>query len=168
MAWPVDEVVVVLGASSEEILEAVDFGTAVVAINEAWPDGLSSSLRVGLDVLSRDPGWERAFVALGDQPDIPESVPERLAAVAPESDRPAVVPVYRYERGHPVLIDRSLWPRLMTLTGDTGAAEILRTRPEWVEEVRFSRDLPPDIDTSSDVADLTARKSRGARRPSGR
>jgi molybdenum cofactor cytidylyltransferase len=159
--WPVDLTVVVLGSSAEEILESLDFGDAVVAINEGWADGMASSLRVGLDVLTRDPQWENAFVVLGDQPGIPSDVPVRLLEALDESIRPVMVPVYRYERGNPVLFDRSLWPRLMTLTGDVGAATFVTTHPEWVEEVRFE-DLPPrDIDTIDDVADLGHEKRRG-------
>ncbi|MEE9206471.1 MAG: nucleotidyltransferase family protein [Acidimicrobiia bacterium] len=163
LAWPVDTVVVVIGAFADEILDAIDFQDAVVAINEDWSEGLSSSLRVGLDVLTRDPKWDRTFVALGDQPNIPPAVPGELIAVAEETQRPAVVPVYRYARGHPVLFDRSLWSRLMTLAGDAGASPLLTTHPEFVEEVRFS-DLPPrDIDIPDDLVSLRAGGGRSTR-----
>lgn len=152
--WPVDLVIVVLGASADEILDSVDLGEAMVIVNEGWDEGIASSIRVGLDVLTREPGWERAFIVMGDQPRIPPEVPERMLAVAEDSSRPAVVPVYRYERGNPVLFDRSLWPRLMTLEGDGGASGLMRTHQEWVEEVRFDHLPPRDVDTQSDVADL--------------
>lgn len=161
MAWPVDAVVVVLGASADAILDAIDFGNATVAINDAWTEGLASSLRVGLDVLARDPKWDRAFVALGNQPCIPETVPGRLLTAAEASRRPAIVPVYRYERGNPVLFDRFLWPRLMTLTGDTAVTALLSTHPEWVEEVRVPDLSPRYVDTAEDIADFRIGKSRG-------
>lgn len=160
--WPVDVVVVVLGASAEEILERVDLDDAVVAINEGWAEGMASSIRVAFDILTRDRAITRAFVVLGDQPRIPVEVPERLLAVAQDATRPAIVPVYRYERGNPVLFDRSLWPRLMTLEGDAGASALLRTHHEWVEEVRFDQLAPRDIDTPSDVADLQRGQHSGA------
>jgi len=164
LTWPVEAVVVVLGASAEAILETVEFGEAIVAINEAWEDGLASSLRAGLDVLARESHWEGAFVAHGDQPGIPQAVPEGLMAAAAETQRPAVVPVYRYERGNPVLFDRSVWPRLMTLTGDAGVAALLSTHPELVEEVRFG-DLPPrEVGTADDIEDLTLETRRGTGR----
>ena len=156
MTWPVDSVVVVIGACVDAILEAVDFGEALVAIDESWEVGLASSLRVGLDVLARDPKWDGALVALGDQPAIPEAVPGRLIAAAAETRRPATVPVYRYQRGNPMFFDRSLWPRLMTLTGDGGTATLLASHPELVEEVRFPELPPRRIETAEDVADLIA------------
>lgn len=153
-SWPVDLVLVILGSEAETILDRVDLGEAIAVINEGWDEGIASSIRVGLDVLSREPGWERVLIVLGDQPKIPSDVPERLLAVAAESSRPAVVPVYRYERGNPVLFHRGLWPRLMTMEGDAGASALLRTHPEWVEEVRFDHLPPRDVDTPADVADL--------------
>lgn len=154
-AWPVDPVVVVLGSEAEQILDAVDFGDAIVAINEGWAEGMASSLRVGLDVLTREPRLTHTFVALGDQPDIPAEVPTGLIAAAAVSTRPAIVPVYRYERSNPVLFARSLWERLMALEGDAGAAGFLRSHPQLVEEVRFDHLPPRDIDTEFDVADFT-------------
>lgn len=159
--WSVDGIVVVLGAHADEVMESIDFGDATIAINEDWTEGMAASIRVGLDLLARDASWERAFVVLGDQPGIPEEVPERLLDAAASTHRPVVVPVYRYERGHPVLFDRSLWPRLMALSGDVGASALLATHPEWVEEVRFSSSMPRDVDTRDDLADL--RRGEGRR-----
>jgi molybdenum cofactor cytidylyltransferase len=153
--WPVETVVVVLGSDAEEILDAVDFGDAVVAINEGWEEGMASSLRVGLDVLTREPGITHAFVALGDQPDIPSEVPAGLVVAAETSNRPAIVPVYRYERSNPVLFARSMWERLMALEGDAGASGFLRAHPQLVDEVRFDHLPPRDIDTEHDIADLS-------------
>lgn len=165
LGWPVDTVVVVLGAHADEILADVDFGGAVVAINEGWEEGIASSLRVGLDILSRDPHADLVFIALGDQPGIPDDVPGALLAAAASSSRRALVPVYRYERGNPVLFRRQLWERLMTLEGDHGAAELLKAHPDWVEEVRVDHLPPRDIDTAADVADLTAGGGRGGAAP---
>lgn len=154
-AWPVALVAVVLGHEAEEILERVEFGEATVLINPDWEEGIAASLRVGLDHLGREPRLERVLVALGDQPHIPPEVPPGLIEAMEHSGRPAAVPKYRFQVGNPVLLDRSLWPRLMSLEGDVGASRLLRTHPEWVEEVWFDRLPPRDVDTPSDVADLT-------------
>jgi CTP:molybdopterin cytidylyltransferase MocA len=161
VAWPAEMTVVILGAHAEEILEAIDFGDAVVAINEDWEEGIASSIRVGFDILSRDSTMHRAFVALGDQPEIPADVPQRLLEAAEWSDRPATVPVYRYERANPVLFDRRIWPRLMALEGDQGASDFLRSHPELVEEVRVDQVPPRDVDTEEDAADLGGDPRRG-------
>lgn len=165
LSWPVDRVVVVLGSGAEEILDAVDFGDAIVSINDDWEEGIASSLRVGLDVLARDPHSDLAFIVLGDQPGIPGDVPERLLAAAEFSQRKAIVPLYRYERSNPVLFRRQLWERLMTLEGDQGAAELLKAHPDWVEEVRVDHLPPRDIDTADDEADLHSTHGRSSSDP---
>jgi molybdenum cofactor cytidylyltransferase len=155
-SWPVDGVAVVLGAHADTILESVDFGDSLVAVNPEWEEGIASSLRVGLDAISRDPRSERAFVAMGDQPRIPAEVPPALIEGMEVSGRPAVVPKYRYQRSNPVLVARSLWPRLMSLEGDAGASRLLLSHPHWVHEIRFDHPAPRDVDTPDDVADLLA------------
>lgn len=157
-AWPAERVVAVLGAAAEEVLEAVEFGDADVVINPEWEEGLASSLRVGLDALSRDARIDAAFLALGDQPGVPEDVPGRLLAEYRTQRSHAVVPKYRYARGNPVLADRRLWPRLMSLVGDEGARRLLQAHPEWVTEVWLDTLPPRDVDTEADVVELRPRR----------
>ncbi len=149
--WPVDLLVVVLGCAADEILEKVEFGDAVAAVNPEWEEGLASSIRVGIDVVMRERTPESAFMALGDQPEIPADVPPGLLEMMESSGRPAVVPVYRYQRGNPVLVARPLWTRLAGLTGDQGAAGLLKAHPQWVKEVRFDHLPPADIDVLEDL-----------------
>ncbi|MCJ7724797.1 MAG: nucleotidyltransferase family protein [Acidimicrobiia bacterium] len=153
-SWPVDAVAVVLGAHEEEILDAVDFGEAMVIVNPEWEEGIASSLRSGLDAVSRDSQVARAFLVLADQPNIPAEVPPGLLDAMDWSAKPAVVPKYRYQRGNPVLVDRFLWTRLMSLDGDAGASRLFQAHPEWVHEVRFDYPAPRDIDTLEDLEDL--------------
>ncbi|MDR9451969.1 MAG: nucleotidyltransferase family protein, partial [Acidimicrobiia bacterium] len=158
LAWPVDSVWVVLGSRFEEVLQSVDLGDAGVVENPEWEEGMASSLRVGLDVASRDPSTEAALIVMGDQPGIDPAVVDALLEHRKTSDALAVVPKYRYVRGHPVLIARTLWSRLMSLEGDQGGRDLLQAHPEWVEEVIFEQLAPRDVDTSDDVKDLQPRE----------
>lgn len=153
--WPIDGIVLVLGAHAPEVLDTIDVGSALVVINPEWEEGIASSLRVGLDALTREPHAERAFIVLGDQPRIPAEVPAALLAAA-DSGKPVIAPRYRYQRSNPVLVARSLWPRLMSLEGDAGASRLFQAHPEWVHDVWFDRLPPRDIDTEVDIADLLA------------
>ncbi len=154
-AWPVQQVVVVLGSSAEEILALTKLDEAVVVINPEWEEGIASSIRVGIDVLARDRRFDRVFIGMGDQPRVPPDVPTALMAAMEEGGRPAVVPVYRYQRGNPALIERLLWPRLMGLQGDAGAGRMLEAHSEWVEEVRFDHAMPIDVDAAEDLSRLS-------------
>lgn len=157
--WPVDEVVVVLGASREDVLEGVDLGTSTVIENPEWEEGLASSLRVGLDLLTRG-RTERVFIVLGDEPSIPPEVPQALIDTMDEGTAPAAAPKYRYQRGTPLLVDRSLWARLMSLDGDPEPARLFDAHPEWVTDVRVDHLPPRDVDTEDDVSDLRSPRRR--------
>lgn len=142
-SWPVDEIVVVLGARSEEIRTVVDLSRFVVVENPDWEEGMASSIRAGLAAAASD----RVFIALGDQPDIPAGVAEALA----RHDAPVVVPVYRGVRSNPALVQRVVWDELSSITGDRGAAGWFREHPELVQEVAIDREPPGDVDTEADL-----------------
>jgi len=150
----VDATWVVIGASAELILDAVDFGEAGIIENPEWEEGIASSIRVGLDAIARAGDADAALVVLGDQPTLDPDVVRSLLDRYEATGAAAVVPKYRYQRGNPVLIDRAVWSRVMSLEGDQGARTLLQAHPEWVEEVWFSSSMPPDIDTEQDLAEL--------------
>lgn len=156
--FPVEEVWVVLGAEADRILDTVDLEGCGVIENPEWEEGIASSLRVGLDALTQTSRAEAALVVIGDQPDIDRGVVQHLVETFSRSPRPVAIPKYRYTWGNPVIVDRSLWPRLMSLEGDDGAKRLFKAHPEWVEEV-WTDHLPPrDVDTEADVEELRPRR----------
>jgi molybdenum cofactor cytidylyltransferase len=164
--YPVDETWVVLGAAFDEILETVDLESFSVVENPEWEEGIASSLRVGLDALTQLSRADAALIVIGDQPEVDPEVVTALLEVFDRGRAPVVVPKYRYAWGNPVVVDRSLWPRLMSLEGDDGAMRLFRAHPEWVEEVWFEQLPPRDVDTDADIDELRPRIP-GAGNPSG-
>lgn len=158
---PVDEIWVVVGAESEKILAETDLGDAGVIENPEWEEGIASSLRVGLDALTRLSRVERVVIMMGDQPDVSPEVVERLLEEHRRAKRPVSIPKYRYTLGNPVVVDRSLWSRVMSLEGDEGAMRLWRAHPEWVNEVWFPEQPPRDVDTEADVVELRPRHPAG-------
>lgn len=154
---PVEEVWVVLGYEFERILAETDLGDAGVVENPEWEEGIASSLRVGLDALTRLSRCDTALIVIGDQPDVSTEVVEALLEAHDKGDKPVTIPKYRYSRGNPVLVDRSLWGRLMSLEGDHGARSLWQAHPEWVDEVWIPHGAPRDVDTESDVDELRPR-----------
>ena len=155
--FPVDEVWVVLGHESALIIDETDHGDAGVIENPEWEEGIASSIRVGLDALTRLSQCDQALIMVADQPDTPDEVIEGLLASHATAGQPVTIPKYRYTLGNPVVVDRSLWPRLMSLTGDEGAMKLWKTHQEWLNEVWFSEAPPRDVDTETDVTDLQPR-----------
>jgi molybdenum cofactor cytidylyltransferase len=153
-SFPVDEVWVVLGHEADRILDETDLGDAGVIENPEWEEGIASSLRAGLDALTRLSRCERVLIVLGDQPGILREHVVDLLAAHDREGRPVTIPKYRYTRGNPVVVDRPLWSHLMSLEGDEGASRLWQAHPEWVNEVWFSGVAPRDIDTEVDIAEL--------------
>ena len=155
--FPVDEVWVVLGHAADDILDETDLGDSFVVENLEWEEGIASSLRVGLDALTRLSRTDRALLVIGDQPDVPVEIVSELLESHSRAGKPVTIPKYRYSWGNPVVVDRSLWPRLMSLEGDEGAKRLWQAHPEWVNEVWFSETVPRDVDTEADIDELRPR-----------
>ena len=62
-----DRVVVVLGARAEAVRAEVDLAGVEVAVCENWAEGMSASLRCGLEAAA---GSDEVVVLLGDQPGV--------------------------------------------------------------------------------------------------
>ncbi len=165
--WPqVDDVYVVLGAYAEQLMDRIELSNVTVIENLEWAEGMGSSLRAGLDFLIGDRTSDRVLIVLGDQPLLPAPVIPLLLEAGRSSRRPVVIPRYRFARGHPVLVERWLWPRLVAgLEGDHGARNLFLAHPEWVEEVLIADDPPRDIDTKEDLDYLRSGGKAGSPPP---
>jgi nicotine blue oxidoreductase len=98
---PVDEIVVVVGAH-----ELGDVGARVVECAD-WERGPGASLRCGLAALP--PETEAAVVVLGDGPNLAPEAVERVLAAWREGRGDVVAAGYSGNRGHPLLLARSVW-----------------------------------------------------------
>jgi CTP:molybdopterin cytidylyltransferase MocA len=120
-----DPVLVVLGAWVGEV------DGADIVVNDAWPEGMGSSLREGLRTLTERSGVEAVVVTLVDLPGLTAEAIRRVAATAPEAL--VVQATYSGERGHPVRLSRELWAQAIDVAhGDEGARRLLRGREDVV------------------------------------
>lgn len=156
-SFDVEEVWVVLGYEIEKVLSETDLGDAGVVENPEWEEGIASSLRVGLDALTRLSRCDTALIVIADQPEISGEIVAEVLKSHAKSGKPVTIPKYRYTLGNPVVVNRSLWDRVMSLEGDDGAKRLWLAHPDWVNEVWFSEPPPRDVDTESDVTDLRPR-----------
>ena len=120
------DVVVVLGAA---VVDVPAPARAVVA--EDWADGVSASVRAG--VLAVHDDAEFVVLTTVDTPDVGAAAVRRVLAAARSSDSGLARARYGDRPGHPVVIARRHWPRLLdALTGDEGAGPFLRARVDVV------------------------------------
>ena len=132
----VSEIVLVLGSSAQTIREKlprhVTEGLKVM-VNEAYEQGMASSLRVGLSAL--DPQARAALVVLADQPFIRPDTFDRIIDQYRSTNGQIVIPVYRGFRGNPVVLDRSVFTEVMALEGDTGCRAIFGSYSDGIVKV---------------------------------
>lgn len=148
-------VVVVLGAHAEAVRAAFAGLDPVFVENPRYAEGLSTSLRAGLDAMPDS--IEGALVMLGDMPRITSAQIDRLAAAFRAADpRPAaVVPVSGGRRGNPVVLNCArLAPALAGLTGDRGAGPLLAACAD-VLEVETDAAVHGDVDTPAALAAMS-------------
>ena len=127
------DVLVVLGASADDVLRRADLHSARIVVNEDWAEGMGSSLRSGLRTLrsiessAHDPaiGIDAALILLVDQPFVG---PPAVRAVLDGWRRGARLAAASYggRRGHPVLLGREYWAdAAASAKGDAGARALL-------------------------------------------
>lgn len=148
-------IVVVLGAQGARI-EPHLHGLAVhVAHNGRWENGMSTSLRVGLDALCQQaPALPALVVTLCDQPFVTATVLDTLVETHQTSGAPLVASGYNDTSGVPCLFARTLFPEINALEGAEGARRLFTRHASDLITVPFPGGAI-DIDTPDDYARLT-------------
>jgi molybdenum cofactor cytidylyltransferase len=124
-AAPVRSVTVVIGADAEAVAAAARTfdPRALIVHNPDHAEGMGASLRTA--IASLPPDADGVFVFLGDMPRVPTAVLSKMAQALLDGAL-AAAPVFEGRRGNPVLLDRTLFPQLLALTGDAGARGVLQ------------------------------------------
>jgi len=149
----VHEIVVVLGASAENIRQQVDLGGIKVVINSSHEQGMGTSLGAGLAAL--DPAINATLILLADQPFVRAATLDRICGEYRRSHAQIVIPLYNGFRGNPVLLDRSVFPEVMSLSGDVGCRAIFGNHLEGIVKLPVDDvGILLDIDSKADFEKL--------------
>jgi molybdenum cofactor cytidylyltransferase len=146
-------VIVVTGHEADRVRAALTDRAVQWCHNPDYAEGLSTSLRAGLEAL---PEIEGVLVALGDMPRIKAAQIDRLiAAFHPTEGRAICVPTVRGKRGNPVLFATRFLPEMRQVSGDVGAKHLIGAHADEVVEIEMDDDAPLlDIDTPAALAAL--------------
>lgn len=121
-----------------------------VVTNPRHTEGISESVKLGLK--SIDPKSQAAVIGLGDKPLLLASTIEEIIAVFEESRSKIVVPTYREKRGNPILFDRSLFGRMLHISGDIGAKSVIEKNEADVLELPVRDEgVLIDVNTPADI-----------------
>lgn len=147
LSAPVSEVIVVTGHEPERIGEALRGLDVRILHNSRYGEGLSTSLKVGLDAVG--PAAAGAVICLGDMPDIAaRHVGPLVAGFNPAEGREIGVPTHNGKRGNPVLWGRRFFPEMHEISGDVGARHLIGANESLVYEVEFEdTGVLMDLDT---------------------
>jgi len=149
--------VVVTGANGEHLAAALDPGQVKLVFNPNWQQGIASSIRCGLQaLLNRTPEPDQVIFMVCDQPFVTAGLLLDLINEQQKSRKPIVASAYADTLGIPALFDKSLFPQLLDLQGDTGARRIIQRNSADVASVAFEQGVY-DIDTVVDYEDLVNR-----------
>ena len=149
-------VVVVLGAHAEKLRPQLVDLQAQVVTNDDWQEGMSSSVRAGLESLTASAESEicAAVLMLCDQPLISAQVINRLVeAHRATAAAPVVASRYGGGFGVPALFGRRLFPELMKLKGAAGAKQVIKAHAHETRGL-FVPEGIVDIDTRTDYERL--------------
>lgn len=153
--------VVVVGHQGEAVAAALEGLDCAVVVNPDYAEGLSTSLRTGLDALPED--VDGALILLGDMPAIgPAEIDRLIDAFAPEQGALVVVPTVNGRRGNPVLWAKRYFRDLKAITGDTGGRAILESCPDAIVEVEIGSAAGLDIDTPEALEAAREAEARNA------
>lgn len=147
-----EPVVVVLGASGEDVRAAIREEDVIVIDNPLWHEGQSTSVRAGLAAAAD--GVEGVVFLLSDMPLVGPDLLGALVRKHRDTLAPIVVPQVGGRRTNPVLFDRVTFPDLLELRGDVGGRALFKRFS--IETVDWGEDIFLDIDTEEDLRRLEA------------
>jgi len=145
-----DEIVVVLGYEATKVKERLAKIDCKFAVNENYMKGQSESVKVGLSAIS---GNAEAVMIL--PADIALVDPESINRVLEEyrrSKSTIVIASYQQQSGHPILLDRTLFPEVSKIDEYTQGlkAVISRHRAEINYVEARTENVLVDIDTKEE------------------
>jgi molybdenum cofactor cytidylyltransferase len=150
-----DPVFVVTGCESDEVSAALSGADVRVVLNPEFAAGLGSSLAVGV-LAAEAAGAAAAVVLLADEPDIDPDLVERVVSRWRQGAVEAVRVRYTDRPGHPVLLARSTFRRIIALRGDGPIWDRLIASGLSAEEISVDATGPIDIDDPADYQSAIA------------
>lgn len=130
-------IILVTGHEADAISAATSGLPVETVLNPDHAEGLSTSLKAGLEAVPPDTAG--VLVCLADMPDLDTGLIDRMIdafeTAPPGADAPIVVPVFGGRRGNPVLFDAHYLPEIRAASGDTGARDVIRAYQDRIIEI---------------------------------
>jgi len=151
-----EKIYVVTGHEAEKVRKVLEGPGVEFVHNEYFADGLSTSINAGIGALGQE--VEGVLIALGDMPMI-HAMDLQVFRGAFTGPSDICAPVWKGERGNPVLWGRAYFAALKLLDGDKGARDLLQKHADHVIKVQMTdAGVLQDVDTPDDLLVLQGEK----------
>jgi molybdenum cofactor cytidylyltransferase len=147
-------IAVVLGANAQQIKPEVSELPVQIVDNQQWAEGMSTSIRVGIEaLLAVNQNLEAVVIALCDQPFVSSQMVNQIVEAYHFTGKPIIASEYAGTLGVPALFSRLLCSELMALKSTEGAKQLIKRHINEVFSIPFP-DGAIDIDTPNDYEQL--------------
>lgn len=146
-------VIVVLPPQAEEFRNEIEALPVTIVENPHRDDGLSTSIRAGLNAYAACENGEGVILMVCDQPFVSAGLIRTLCSTHRASGKDIIACRYAGIAGVPVFFSRAMFGELSRLEGDRGAKALLKEHPDRVALVPFPEGVV-DIDTDEDYRRL--------------
>jgi molybdenum cofactor cytidylyltransferase len=153
----IEDVIVITGGSREAVGQIVNQHGARSVFNRDFAGGeMLSSLQVGIRAQKAEA--QATLVGLGDQPQVQRETVRSICETFANQPSKLIVPSFQMRRGHPWLVERSLWNEILQMSAEQSPRDFLNRHADEITYV--------PVETSSILADLdTLEEYRKARPP---
>jgi len=152
----IEDIIVVVGGARTHVEEIVKQHGVRSIFNADFENGeMLPSLQRGLEAQS--PQAQAALIGLGDQPQVQEGTVRLVCETFKRMQPKIVVPSYQMRRGHPWLVERSLWDELLAMRPPRSPRDFLNEHSREIQYV--------EVSTSSILADLDTMEEYKKARP---
>ena len=148
----VNEIIIVLGYQEKTIEKLIQKKSKIKFVfNSNFESGMASSIKKGIENLSNKS--DAFFISLGDMPSINYKTYNLLIKF--KKNKKVIVPMFKGQKGNPVLFPKSFEKKLSSIKGDYGAKKILQINKR--EVLNFEINDPgiiKDLDIPKDFNNL--------------
>lgn len=141
----VEDILVVTGGAREQVEQIIEQHGARGVFNDWFAGGeMLSSLQLGLAAQSSQ--TQATLIGLGDQPQVQAGTVRLIRERFQHQQSKLIVPSFQKRRGHPWLVERSLWQELLEMQSLQSPRDFLNEHADEIDYV--------EVDTPSILADL--------------
>ncbi len=141
----IEDILVITGGAHEQVEQVVRQHHVRSIFNDRFASGeMLSSVQLGLGAQSSQ--TQATLIGLGDQPQVQVGTVRLICERFSQQKSNLILPSFQKRRGHPWLVERSLWQDLLELRAPRSPRDFLNEHANEIDYV--------EVDTPSILVDL--------------